>query len=85
MLDPNLTLPRGFGEPNFERFIAHKLDNHFAPKAALLMTDALAKCRTALECDCHLLAFEYAKAAAHWRRLHDDTRRGFELIEEGEP
>jgi hypothetical protein len=89
-LDPlaNLTLPVDLTDPQFERFVAHRLDAHFAPRAEVLMHDALDKCRISLEAGCNLLAFRFAQAAAHWRLVMEDYRAGeaviaAELIEEG--
>lgn len=80
--EPNSTLPRGFGDPQFKRFIAHRLDDHFEPIAAQLSAHYLAKVKRAMELDCHKLAWEFACAAAHWRTVSEDRLNGAKLMEE---
>ncbi len=87
MNDPNLTIPPGFGEPRFKRFISSRLDDHFAPQAAQRMHACLEGCRFVMEYGSNSeasgeLAFNLAKAAAHWRGLDEDAQRGAVLIEE---
>lgn len=77
--DPDLTLPLGFGEGTFRRFVAHKLDDHFEKKAAQLSSHYLQMCKAALDRDCPLLAWSFAQAAAHWRTVDRDRTTGVVL------
>lgn len=84
MPDPDLTLPATFGDPQFERFLESKLDDHFGEQAEWRMQACLDGCRHVLEYGsgteaANELAFNLAKAAAHWRRLAEDRRTG-ELV-----
>lgn len=70
------TLPVGFGEPDFGRFLANKLDDHFESQAARLSRYYLDMVKHALQADCNRLAWEYARAAAHWRTVDRDRISG---------
>ena len=86
MPDPDLTLPVMFGDPQFERFIESRLDEEFGEQADARMHSCLEGCRYVLEHGrkghpgAEELAFNLAKAAAHWRRLSEDRRTGQELV-----
>jgi hypothetical protein len=88
MVDPDLTLPATFGDPQFERFLESKLDDRFADQAEARMQACLDGCRCVMEHGsgteaANLLAFDLAKAAAHWRRLAEDRRTGELIIVDG--
>jgi len=85
-IDPTATLPLGLTDPRFEAFISSRLDDHFAPKADKLFDSALHNCRVVMEHGtggpgANELAFNFAKAAAHWRKVAEDYRRGDVLVE----
>jgi len=87
LIDPDLTLPVGFGDTQFQRFVAHKLDDNFEQQADMRMSACLNGCRYVMEHGrkghpgADELAFNLAKAAAHWRSVAQDRISGAELVE----
>lgn len=83
---PDLTLPVGFGDAQFQSFVASKLDDHFESEADRRMNYCLEGCRFVMEHGrrghpgAEELAFNLAKAAAHWRTVAQDRRSGVELV-----
>ena len=80
VISPDATLPPGLTDPKFERFGSDKLDYYFASKAAQLSHHYLDMVKIAMEKNCNTLAWEFAKASAHWKRIDEDLVAGVQLV-----
>ena len=93
---PEATLPVGMTtfaptlldviDSHFSRYVASKMDDYFAQQADARMQACLNGCRIVLEHGsggpgAQELSFNLAKAAAHWRRVAEDTVLGMQLVE----
>lgn len=75
---PDATIPAdmGFGANDLRTHVERKLDDHFGPQAERLFHHYLELCRAAEERGLHLIAWDCAAAAAHWRQVADDYNNG---------